>query len=161
RSPLELALNRLLLVLVGVLIPLGLLLGYALWHRHTPLHTAVPTAVAAVVTLVPEGLILLATLTYAAAALQMARRGALAQQLNAIESLASVDVVCTDKTGTLTEPSLRVVDVIGPAELTGELGRYAASASARNSTLAAIAAAFPAEAVTVEEELPFSSRRRF
>src|SRR5581483_6841296 len=55
RSPLELALNRLLFVLVGVLVPLGVVLGYALWHRHAPLHTAVPTSVAAVVTLVPEG----------------------------------------------------------------------------------------------------------
>jgi P-type E1-E2 ATPase len=161
RSPLELALNRLLIVLVGMLVPLALLLGYALWHRHTPLHTAVPTAVAATVTLVPEGLILLATLTYAVAALNMARRGALAQQLNAIESLASVDLVCMDKTGTLTEPALRVVDVVGPPELSVDLGRYAASASARNSTLAAIAAAFPAEAETLDEEVPFSSRRRF
>src|SRR5581483_2392698 len=161
RSPLELALNRLLLVLVGVLVPLGLLLGYALWHRHTPLHSAVPTAVAAVVTLVPEGLILLATLTYAVAALHMARRGALAQQLNAIESLASVDLVCLDKTGTLTEPALRVVDVVGPAALKAELGRYAASVSARNATLAAIASAFPSGAEPVDEELPFSSRRRF
>ena len=93
RSPLERALNRLLFVLVGMMVPLGVALGYALWHRHTPLHTAVPTSVAAVVTLVPEGLILLASLTYAVAAVRMARRGALAQQLNALESLASVDVV--------------------------------------------------------------------
>jgi cation-transporting P-type ATPase E len=63
RSPLERALNRLLFVLVAVLVPLGVVLGYALWHRQAPLHTAVPTAVAAVVTLVPEGLILLASLT--------------------------------------------------------------------------------------------------
>src|SRR5437868_14858164 len=91
----------------------------------------------------------------------MARRGALAQQLNAIESLASVDVVCLDKTGTLTEPALRGVEVVGPASLETELGRYAASASARNATLAAIAAAFPAEPAGLDEELPFSSRRRF
>src|SRR5581483_9600135 len=161
RSPLELALNRLLLVLVGVLIPLGLLLGYALWHRHTPLHTAVPTAVAAVVTLVPEGLILLATLTYAAAALQMARRGALTQQLNATESLASVDVVCTDKTGTLTEPRLRVVDTAGGDRLDDALARYAAAATARNATLEAIAERFPAEPRPPEQEVPFSSRRRW
>jgi P-type E1-E2 ATPase len=114
RSPLERALNQLLLVLVAIMIPLGLILGYALWHRNTSLHDAVPIAVAAVVTLVPEGLILLASLTFAVAALGMARRGALVQQLNAIESFASVDVVCLDKTGTLTEPSLRVVDVVGP-----------------------------------------------
>jgi cation-transporting P-type ATPase E len=161
RSPLERALNRLLFVLVGVLVPLGVALGYALWHRHAPLHTAVPTSVAAVVTLVPEGLILLASLTYAVAALRMARRGALAQQLNAIESLASVDVVCLDKTGTLTEPALRVTELVGPDALAAELGRYAASSAVRNRTIEAISSAYPAEPAPVEEQIPFSSRERF
>jgi len=161
RSPLERALNRLLLILVAVMVPLGLALGYALWHRHAPLRTAVPTSVAAVVTLVPEGLILLASLTYAVAALRMARRGALAQQLNAIESLASVDVVCLDKTGTLTEPSLRVAELVGPDTLAGELGSYAASSSVRNATIEAIAAAYPAQPAPVDEQIPFSSRQRF
>ena len=161
RSPLERALNRLLFVLVAVLVPLGVVLGYALWHRHVAPRTAVPTAVAAVVTLIPEGLILLASLTYAIAALRMARLGALAQQLNATESLASVDVVCLDKTGTLTQPQLRVVGLVGPEALAAELGAYAASASARNGTLEAVAAAYPAASLPVEEEVPFSSRRRF
>jgi P-type E1-E2 ATPase len=161
RSPLERSLNRLLLLLVTVMVPLGVVLGYALWHRRTPLHTAVPTSVAAIVTLVPEGLILLASLTYAAAALRMARRGALAQQLNAIESLASVDLVCFDKTGTLTEPELRVVGFVGPESLASELGRYANSAATRNATLTAIADAYPAAPAPVSEQIPFSSRRRF
>ena len=161
RSPLERALNRLLVALVAIMAPLGAVLGYALWHRHTHLHTAVPTATAAVVTMIPEGLVLLASLTFAVAALRMARRGVLAQQLNAIESLASMDVICLDKTGTLTEPALRVAAVVGPDSLRGELGRYAASASVRNATLAAIAAACPAEARSPEEELPFNSRTRF
>jgi P-type E1-E2 ATPase len=161
RSPLERALNRLLVVLVAVMVPLGAVLGYALWHRHTRLHQAVPTATAAVVTMIPEGLILLASLTFAVAALRMARRGVLAQQLNAIESLASMDVICLDKTGTLTEPALRVAGFVGPDALAGKLGLYAASASVRNATLAAIAAAYPAPAASVEEEVPFSSRQRF
>ncbi len=161
RSPLERSLNLLLFVLVAAMVPLAIALGYSLWHRHTPLHTAVPTAVAAVVTLVPEGLVLLASLTFAVAAMRMARRGALAQQLNAIESLASVDIVCLDKTGTLTEPALRVAGLIGPESLADELGRYAASATARNATLEAIAVAYPAESARVDEQLPFTSRRRF
>ena len=64
---------------------------------------------AGIVNLVPEGLILLISLTAAVSAFKVAQRGVLAQQLNAVESLASVDVVCTDKTGTLTESTLRVV----------------------------------------------------
>ena len=166
RSPLERALNRLLLFLVAVMVPLGATIGYALWERKTPLHEAVPTSVAAVVTMVPEGLILLASLTYAVAALRIARRGGLAQQLNAIESLASVDVVCLDKTGTLTDPSLRVVDVVPAPGITREaladaLGRYAASASSRNLTLEAVAGAFPADRKTASASVPFSSARRW
>jgi cation-transporting ATPase E len=161
RSPLERQINILLLTLVAIIVPLGLLLGSALWERRTPLHVAVPTSVAAVVTLVPEGLILLASLTYAVAALRMARRGALAQQLNAVESLASVDVVCLDKTGTLTEPRLRVVDFIGGEAFAHLVGRYAGAVSARNPTLEAIAERFPSPEEPPEDALPFSSRRRY
>jgi cation-transporting P-type ATPase E len=166
RSPLERSVNALLLLLVGVMVPGGVLLGYSLWHRHTSIHQAVPTSVAAVVTLVPEGLILLVSLTYAVAALRMARRGALVQQLNAVESLAAVDVFCLDKTGTLTEPEPHVLDVV-PAdgvlrsELEQALGRYAGSAMSRTSTLEAIAAAFPGAAEGAQTEVPFSSSRRW
>jgi cation-transporting ATPase E len=166
RSPLELALNRLLLVLVAVLTPLAIIFGFALWERDEPLREAVTAAVAGGVTLVPEGLILLAAVTYAVAALRMSRRGALAQQLNAVESLASVDVLCLDKTGTLTEAGLRVVAVepvagVEREELTWALGRYAASSPSRNTTLEAIAAAYPGEADPVLEHVPFLSRRRW
>ena len=166
RSPLELDMNRLLLLLVGVMIPLGAVLGYALFERETEASEAVTTSVAAVVTLIPEGLILLMSLTYAFAALRMTRRGALAQQLNAIESLASVDVICLDKTGTLTEPALRVVDYIPAAgvdrELLGKcLRRYGASQPARNATLDAIAEALPGKAEEPSGHVPFLSSRRW
>ncbi len=94
---------------------LGGLLGFSLWHRHASINDAVVDVTAGVVTIVPEGLIALVSLTYAVAAVRMARRGVLAQQLNAIESLASVTMICLDKTGTLTESSLHVVDVIPAA----------------------------------------------
>jgi magnesium-transporting ATPase (P-type) len=166
RSPLELALNRLLLALLALIVPLGALTGFALWERDTPLREAMPTAVASVVTLVPEGLILLASLTFAVAALRMARRGALAQQLNAIESFASVDVLCLDKTGTLTEAGLEVLKVV-PSEgvsaeqLTAALACYAASTPRRNSTLEAISRSFSAEPASVGRQVPFSSRWRW
>ncbi len=166
RSPLERTLNRLLLILVGILVPLGTLLTLALWERRTPLAEAVPTAVAAVVTLVPEGLVLLASLTYAVAAIRMARRGALAQQLNAVESLASVDVVCLDKTGTLTEPALRIVELlpaagVEPEELRAAVGRYAAASPTTNTTIAAMAVLAPAEPEAALDAVPFSSARRW
>lgn len=165
RSPLELVMNRLLYILVGAMVPLSLALGYVLWHRHASISSAVATSVAAIVPLVPEGLILLVNVTFAVSAVRMASRGALAQQINAMESLASVDVVCLDKTGTLTEADLVVKEVI-PAKNRGEqlksaLAKFAASASARNSTLRAIATAFPGPPENSEQEVPFSSRWRW
>jgi len=164
RSPLERALNRLLAALVAVMVPLGLLFAYALWRRDEPIAEATAAATAGIVNMVPEGLILLASVTFAAAAIQLARRGALAQQLNAIESLASVDVVCLDKTGTLTEGTLRVVELVEApgvvgAELASELGRFAGSAAGRNRTLAAISEAYPSQPEPADERVPFSSGR--
>jgi magnesium-transporting ATPase (P-type) len=166
RSPLERALNRLLLWLVAAMVPLALALATSLVVRDTSLADAVPKATAAMVSLVPEGLILLASLTFAVAAVRMAGQGALAQQLNAIESLASADVICLDKTGTLTDAALRVAGVVpaaGVAEdrLAAALGRYAAAAPTRNLTLDAFAAEFPAPREEPSEQVPFASRRRW
>ena len=151
---------------MGLVVGLGALLGYSLYHRHAPVHTAVSTSAAGVVTLVPEGLMVLVSLTYAAAAVRMSRRGVLAQQLNAIESLASVDTICVDKRGTLTGSALRVAEAIPCEEvaeprLTGALATLAAGASTRNLTLRAIADAYPADTPQVSGEVPFSSRRRW
>jgi cation-transporting ATPase E len=166
RSALEQAVNRLMYALVGLVVGLGAVLGFSLYHRHVALHAAVSTSAAGVVSLIPEGLVLLVGVTYAAAAVRMSRRGVLAQQLNAIESLASVDTICVDKTGTLTEPSLRVVEVLAAGSVSHDdvqdaLGAIAAGASARNITLQAIADAFPAQAQPVHGEVPFASRRRW
>ena len=166
RSPLEHDVNRLLYALVVLVIGLGALLGYSLYHRRVGIDTAVATSSAGVVSLIPEGLMVLVSLTYAAAAARMSRRGVLAQQLNAIESLASVDTICIDKTGTLTEAALRVVEVLpatGASEqaVSDALGALAASATTRNITLQAIADACPAEAQHSAGEVPFSSRRRW
>ncbi|MDX6626250.1 MAG: cation-transporting P-type ATPase [Solirubrobacterales bacterium] len=170
RSPLEKAMDRLLIILVGVMVPLGVALGASLAIRNVSQADAVETLTAAIVNIVPEGLILLVSLTAAVSAAKMARRGILAQQLNAIESLASVSVMCTDKTGTLTESSLRVVvlqpaDGVGDEELARALGRYAASTPARNLTLEAVHEAGlggdGTAAVEPTAVVPFSSRRRW
>ncbi|HEY2479371.1 MAG TPA: HAD-IC family P-type ATPase [Solirubrobacterales bacterium] len=169
RSPLEKAMDRLLIVMVGTMLPLGIGLGLSLALRNVSQSDAVETLTAGIVNIVPEGLILLVSLTAAVTAAKMARHGILAQQLNAIESLASVSVMCTDKTGTLTEASLRVVELI-PAtgveegELASAFGTYAASAPSRNSTVEAIHAAGLGDGVAAEEPtatIPFSSRRRW
>lgn len=172
RSPLERAMDRLLIILVAIMAPLAVGLGISLAVRDVSQSEAVETMTAAVVNIVPEGLILLVSLTAAVSAAKMARRGILSQQLNAIESLASVSILCTDKTGTLTEASLRVVE-LAPAdgvtenELARSFGRYAASMPSRNATLEAIYEARlggdPVNENPEEEtaQVPFSSRRRW
>jgi cation-transporting ATPase E len=168
RSPLERANDRLLLWLIALAVPLAIGLTASVFAHPESTNARVQAVTAGIVNLVPEGLILLISVTAAVSAFKMAQRGVLAQQLNAIESLASVDVVCTDKTGTLTEPTLRVVGVVpggGEAEtsLARELTSYAVSAPSRNLTLEAIANARLAdvEERRVVAQVPFSSRRRW
>src|SRR5262249_17668622 len=168
RSPLERANDRLLVWLVALAVPFTIGLTISVFAHDETAAARVQAITAGVVSLVPEGLILLVSLTAAVSAFKMAQRGVLAQQLNAIESLASVDTVCTDKTGTLTEPTLRVVDVVpttgeDESALARELTSYAVSAPSRNLTLEAIAEAQLAdvERREVVAQVPFSSRRRW
>ena len=168
RSPLERANDRLLVWLVALAVPFTIGLTISVFAHDETAAARVQAVTAGVVSLVPEGLILLVSLTAAVSAFKMAQRGVLAQQLNAIESLASVDIVCTDKTGTLTEPTLRVVGVVPSAgedetSLARELTSYAASAPSRNLTLEAIADARLADVERrgIVAQVPFSSRRRW
>ena len=168
RSPLERANDRLLLWLVALSVPLVIGLTASVFAHPEKTFARVQTLTAGIVNVVPEGLILLISVTAAVSAFKIAQRGVLAQQLNAIESLASVDVVCTDKTGTLTEPTLRVVGLVpaagtDEAVIGRELARYAASSPSRNLTLQAIADARLADVSPerVVAQVPFSSRRRW
>ena len=116
--------------------------------------------------LVPYGLFFLIAVAYTAGAATIAGRGALVQQVNAVESVSNVDVVCTDKTGTLTTGRLTLVDVEPLAGADrgrgrGALGALARSATTPNLTTAALAAACPGPAWTVRDEVPFSSSLRW
>ena len=105
---------------------------------------------------------LLMSVTFAVAAVRLAKSDTLVQQMSATESLAAVDTICVDKTGTLTEGELRLVGVefaegVEEAAAEAALGRFAASAGDRNRTLETIAERFPGEAGRVSAEVPFSS----
>ena len=116
--------------------------------------------------LVPYGLFFLIALAYTAGAVASAREGALVQRVNAVESVSNVDVVCTDKTGTLTTGRLTVTEVAPVGghdadDVTAALGSMARSTTAPNLTSTALAARFPGETVPVREEVPFSSALRW
>ena len=113
--------------------------------------------------LVPEGLVLLTSLTFAVAAVRLSGRGMLVQAFNAVESLANVDTVCLDKTGTLTDGTLALHGVFPAGSATPDdaerrVGEFAASITSRNDTVDAIATALPATARPATAEVPFSSR---
>jgi cation-transporting P-type ATPase E len=162
RSPLEHQINRLLLATVAVMIPLGLAFVWVLINHDAPFRSAAATATAGIVTLVPEGLVLLTSLTFAVAAVRLSGRGMLVQAFNAVESLANVDTVCLDKTGTLTDGTLALHGVFAAGTATDDVerrvGEFAASITSRNDTVDAIAKALPAAARQVTSEVPFSSR---
>jgi cation-transporting ATPase E len=161
-SPLQDEVNLVLKASTWLMIPLAVVLIFALHARHTPLHDAAQTATAGLITLIPEGLVLLMSVTLAVAAVRLARMDTLVQQTSAPEALAAVDTICVDKTGTLTTGDLELVsvDVADPSEASAAqqaLARFAASSGERNRTLEAIAETYPATGERVRAEVPFSS----
>jgi magnesium-transporting ATPase (P-type) len=161
-SPLQEEVNRVIIASTYVMVPLALALLLSFKVRGTDLQEAAQTATAGLVTLIPEGLVLLMSVTFAVAAMRLAKRNTLVQQMSATESLASVDTICVDKTGTLTAGELRLTGVeyadgVDPKSGAAALGRFAASAGDRNKTLETIAAEFPGKAGAVRGEVPFSS----
>ena len=161
-SPLQDEVNRVIVACTYVMLPLAAILLITLNVREVDLQEAAQTATAGLVTLIPEGLVLLMSVTFAFAAVRLAHRDTLLQQISAAESLAAVDTICIDKTGTLTGGELRLTGVEfaeGIDRDAGEaaLARFAASAGDRNRTLETIAERFPGEAERVRAEVPFSS----
>ena len=116
--------------------------------------------------LIPYGLFLLIAVAYAAGAARIARSGALVQQVNAVESVSNVDVVCTDKTGTLTTGRLALDEIVPlggheNAEVNRVLGGLAHNAATPNLTALALMAALPATRWAVRDEVPFTSSLRW
>jgi cation-transporting P-type ATPase E len=149
-----------------LLVPVGLLLLWSqLVRADLPFDEAVRGTIAGVVTMVPEGLVLLTSVAMAVSVVRLARKRVLVQDMPAVEVLARVDTICVDKTGTLTEPGMRVQEVVpldsSVADLDDVLGAVGASESNPNPTLAAIASAYPSPHWTTIAAAPFSSARKW
>lgn len=115
--------------------------------------------------LVPNGLFLSISIAYALGAVRIIRFGVLVQQANAIESLSNVNVLCLDKTGTLTTNRLQVNALhplaISESELAHVLGDMVANATTQNKTSQALAEKYRGEKRVVVGEIPFSSARKW
>ena len=168
RSELQQGTNRILRLVTWVMIPAGLLVVLSEFFRtHDSLGDAARGTAAALVAMVPEGLVLLTSLAFTAGALRLARRRVLVQELAAVEGLARVDVLCIDKTGTLTRPGMHVSEtsVLGrrdPALIATVLGAIAAADDAPNGTIRALAASYGAPpGWTARARTSFSSARKW
>jgi cation-transporting ATPase E len=168
RSELQQGTNQILRLVTWVMVPAGLLLILSEFFRsHDPLRDAARGSAAGVVAMVPEGLVLLTSLAFAAGALRLARRGVLVQELAAIEGLARADVLCIDKTGTLTKPGLRLIatEVVNGwpgARIAEVIAALVAADEAPNETGSLLAARFASPpGWTAQRRVPFSSARKW
>jgi cation-transporting ATPase E len=148
KSELRNGVNRILQFITYLLVPAGLLTIYTqLFTTHVGWRQSVLRTVGALVPMVPEGLVLMTSIAFAVGVIRLGQRRCLVQELPAIEGLARVDVVCADKTGTLTESGMRVSDVVELADqqsaaVPDALAALAVADSRPNASMRAIAETF-------------------
>jgi len=149
KSELRSGINKILQFITYLLVPTGLLIIYTqLFLTNVGWRESVLRMVGALVPMVPEGLVLMMSIAFAVGVVRLGRRQCLVQELPAIEGLARVDVVCADKTGTLTENGMRLSEARPLAgatvdELSAVLAALAADDTRPNASIAAIAEAYP------------------
>ena len=164
RSDLMAGINQILRYVTWAIGPVAVLMLASQLHARDTVREALTGTVAALVGMVPQGLVLLTSIAFGAAAVTLARRRVLVQQLPAVEGLARVDIVCFDKTGTITDGTIafeRLVPLDGSSPAGQALGALAGDGNA-NATLAAIGQAFPAPAGWQRQDaVPFSSARKW
>lgn len=167
KSELRNGINRILQIITYLLIPAGLLTIYTqLFTTHADWRQSVLRTVGALVPMVPEGLVLLTSIAFAVGVIRLGQRRCLVQELAAIEGLARVDVVCADKTGTLTENGMRVADVqeLGgqPESVADVLAALAGADPRPNASMQAIAeAAGEPPGWTATATAPFKSATKW
>ncbi len=165
RSELMTGINRILRIVTWLVVPTAALLFSSQLRASPSLPDAIRGSVAGVITLVPEGLVLLTSASLALAVVRLGRKKVLIQQLPAVEMLARTDVVCMDKTGTLTETesSVETVEALSQSlEWQQALGAVAHSDPNPNPSIRAIASGHPApQGWMLESTVPFSSSRKW
>ncbi|MBO2444228.1 HAD-IC family P-type ATPase [Actinomadura nitritigenes] len=165
-SELMAGINAFLKYVTWLIVPAAVLLFATQFSSAGNASDAVVGAVAGVVTMVPEGLVLMTSIAFAVGVVRLGRRRCLVQELPAIEGLARVDVLCVDKTGTLTEPGMDLADVVvlGDGLPAREaLAALAASDPDPNATMRAVLDGLPAPAEpwAATGTVPFSSARKW
>ncbi|KMO98490.1 HAD-IC family P-type ATPase [Streptomyces roseus] len=167
-SELRTGISTILKYVTWMMIPtsIGLIISQ-LVVKDDNLKDAIARTVGGIVPMIPEGLVLLTSVAFAIGVIRLGRKQCLVQELPAIEGLARVDVVCLDKTGTLTEGGMDVTELrplggADPSYVRKVLGALGESDPRPNASLQAIVDAYPDSAEwRCTESLPFSSARKY
>src|SRR4029450_10072653 len=166
-SELRAGVDQILKYVTWALFPTAVLLFVSPLRLEDGVRAGLSGAVAGTVAMVPEGLVLLTSVAFAVGVVRLGRRQVLVRELPAVETLARVDVICFDKTGTITAADLAGAELVADGgtpeeEAAAALGALAAADPNPNATLRAIAAAFPApDGWRPEAAGPFSSARKW
>ena len=169
------ALNKLLKWVSFIILPIAVILFTQNYFvNHNTLQTSVVAMVAAVIGMIPEGLYLLTTIALTLSSVKLARNQVLLHNMKSIESLARVDVLCVDKTGTITEPRMSVEQVfvspssnISEAKFMSLLSDYISANTDDNDTMKAIRKFMLAKGdlqnkmTGVKKIIPFSSKVKY
>lgn len=160
------SLNSIIKIVSVVIIPIGGLLFFnQLGLEGNTFQNAVVNTVAAIIGMIPEGLVLLTSTVLAVSVIRLSKNKVLVQELYCIETLARVDVLCLDKTGTITEGKMEVTDFIwenSKEEMEEALSLLATYSQDNNGTIEAIREKFTKKTEgKVVKEIPFSSDKKW
>lgn len=168
KSEMMRSLDRLIFCIGIALVPVGLLLFYQEYRvLELSFRESIEGTVAALVGMIPEGLYLLTSIAMAASARKLSKQNVLVQDMNCIESLARVDVLCVDKTGTITQPKMEVENLIPltddpPEYLENILAALYGAREAENDTARAMAEIYSGQSDWIcEKWIPFTSATKW
>ena len=168
KSELQQGINKILRLITWLMIPVGLATIWVQWNQPGSWQSRVLAASGALVPMVPEGLVLLTSLAFAVGVVRLAQRQVLVNELPAIEGLARVDVVCADKTGTLTENGMKFGELVpldgsDLAEVTEVVAQVAASDPRPNASMQALAHELTCsgDSWNVTGQAPFTSAKKW
>lgn len=161
------SLNGIIKIVSIAIVPIGILLFFnQLGLTENSFKNAVVNTVAAIIGMIPEGLVLLTSTVLAVSVIRLSKRKVLVQELYCIETLARVDTLCLDKTGTITEGTMEVNDIIeitkSKEELEEILSEISSASDDNNSTIEAIRAKYKnKQKWKVINKIPFSSQKKW
>lgn len=161
------SLNGIIKIVSIAIVPIGILLFFnQLGLTENSFKNAVVNTVAAIIGMIPEGLVLLTSTVLAVSVIRLSKRKVLVQELYCIETLARVDTLCLDKTGTITEGTMEVNDIIeitkSKEELEEILSEISSASDDNNSTIEAIRAKYKnKQKWKVINKVPFSSQKKW